>query len=246
MRLKKFFHRLFGAFIKIGRGFFLAAGFLSFLIVFWCFTSGPFWVYHWLGTSKSQTIADPAYIVLLGGGGMPSESGLIRTYYTAKVADLYPDAIIIIALPGNISDTTSSIQQMKKELVLRGIDPARVLFEPEGRNTRAQAMNIRKMLSDINPSVSICLVTAPEHMRRAVLTFRKAGFDNLGAHAAFEQAIEGDITFNDQDLGGRQGPLPAIGKNINLRYRFWTHLRYTELIAKEFIAIGFYWVKGWI
>ncbi len=246
MRLNNTFLRLVGAFKKIVRGFLVISGALAFLITIWCFTSGPFWVYYWLGTGKPALAEPPSYIVVLGGGGMPSESGLIRTYYTAKAAKLNPDAAIIIALPGNISDTASSVQQMKEELVIRGIDPNRILFEPEGRNTRAQAMNVYKILGGINPSVSICLITAPEHMRRAFLTFKKAGFSKIGAYPTFEQAIEGDITFNDHALGGRQGPLPAIGKNINLRYRFWTHLHYTELILKEFVAIGFYWIKGWI
>ncbi|MDP2424230.1 MAG: YdcF family protein [Bacteroidales bacterium] len=244
--LKRFLQKMARLIYGLSLRFFIATGILFFLVLILCFTSGPFWVFHWLGTSQSGIPSPPQYIVLLGGGGMPSESGLMRTFYAARLSNYYPDAQIIIALPGDINDTTSSVCQMKKELIQRGVAADKILFEPKGRNTRSQAVNIYESIAASHPKVSITIVTAPEHMYRAVLTFCKAGFFNPGGFPAFEQAIEGDITFEDKDLGGRQVMVPSIGKNINLRYRFWTHLRYAELIVKEVFAIGFYWVKGWV
>jgi len=71
---------------------------------------------------------------------MPSESGLMRCWYTAKTANYFTRAKVIISLPGNARDSLSSINGMKKELVIRGIAPERILLEDSGTNTRAEAL----------------------------------------------------------------------------------------------------------
>jgi len=78
-----------------------------------------------------------------------------------------------------------------------------------------------------------------------VLTFKKAGFLRVDGVPAFEAAIESDITFNDRMLGGREW-IPGVGGNLSVRYHFWTQLRYEELMIREFLAIFYYQLKGWI
>ncbi|MCX6283722.1 MAG: YdcF family protein, partial [Bacteroidetes bacterium] len=160
---------------------------------------------------------------------------------------------VIVALPGKTSDSLSSINGMKKELVIRGVEPERILLEDSGTNTRAEALNIMKIVrkhklnrqSAIGSQQSILIVTSPEHIRRAVLTFRKAGFTRIDAIPAFEEAIESDLSFQGRRLGGRKW-VPDIGSNITLRYQFWTQLHYEELLLREVFALGYYWVQGWI
>ena len=142
---------------------------------------------------------------------------------------------------------------MKEELILRGISAKRISFESLGTNTRAQAINIFKGISNIAPSPKgegvggrgILIVTSPEHLYRAVLTFRKAGFRMVEGLPAFETAIESELSFDDNLLGGKKW-LPAIGKNITLRYQFWSQLHYEELVIREWLAIAFYKLNGWI
>ena len=98
------------------------------LIVVLAFTSGPFWIWYDLSVSKAGVNRPPDYIVVLGGGGMPSESGLMRCWYAAKTANYFTRAKVIIALPGNSCDSLSSINRMKKELVIRGVEPERIHF----------------------------------------------------------------------------------------------------------------------
>jgi uncharacterized SAM-binding protein YcdF (DUF218 family) len=93
---------------------------------------------------------------------------------------------------------------------------------------------------------SILLVTSPEHMRRAVLVFKKAGFTHIGALPAFENALESNLLFNDDDLGGNKLLVPDIGNHTSIRYQFWNHLKYEILIAREMAALGYYWLRGWI
>ena len=106
-------------------------------------------------------------------------------------------------------------------------------------------LRITNKLSIVNCQLSILIVTSPEHLTRSVLTFKKAGFLKVDGVPAFETTIESDITFNDRMLGGRQW-IPGIGGNLTLRYQFWTQLRYEELMIREYLAMFYYKLKGWI
>jgi len=220
-------------------------GILSLFLIIFAFTSGPFWLYYHLGTRNIDFRFSPECIVLLGGSGMPSESNLICSYYAAEFADEYADIPLIVALPGDTSDSVSAIVQLVDEMILRGVDAKRILCESEGLNTRAQALNIYTFLSDSAKKTKVVIVTSPEHMHRSILCFRKAGFENIGGCPAFEYAIETDMTAIKDDLGGNRF-IPGVNKSISLRYRFWTHLKYEVLILREYFAIAYYKMKGWI
>ena len=231
-----------------------------FLILFvFCFTSGPFWTWYNLSTKYAGIHRPPDVIVILGGGGMPSESGLMRCWYGAKAANYFYRARVVVALPGDTTDCLSSIRQMKQELVLRGIDARRISFEAVGTNTRAEAINqVRSVKCEVRNQVrsvkcevrnqkmpSILIITSPEHLYRAVLAFKKAGFTRVDGMPAFETTIESGLSFDDRLLGGKRW-MPSIGKNITVRYQFWTQMHYEQLIIREWVAIAYYWLNGWI
>ncbi len=250
----------------------LISGCIFLILFILCFTSAPFWIWYNLGTKYAGIHRPPGAIVILGGGGMPSESGLMRCWYGAKAANRFPRARIIVALPGDSHDSLSSINQMKRELILHGVEESRIILEDAGTNTRAQALNIfsllilnYKLLSILhssslpsgrqatslpagsiqNPISGILIITSPEHLYRAVLSFKKAGFHKVDGLPAFEEAIESGLTFNDRLLGGKLW-MPSIGKNITLRYRFWTQMHYEQLTIREWLAIAFYKLSNWI
>ena len=210
------------------------------------FTTWPFWGYYWLGTSESRITGRPDYIVLLGGGGMPSESNLMRAFFVFRAATDAPESKIIISIPGDTSDPKSTARLVAAELVSKGIDSLRIHYEQTGTNTRSQALQLQQFPSERLQDKSILLVSSPEHMRRAVLVFKKAGFKNVNALPAFENALEADLFFKDEDLGGNKLPVPAIGNHTSVRYQFWNHLKYEILIAREMAALGYYWLRGWI
>ena len=145
--------------------------FLVFLIL--SFTSLPFWGYYWLGTSKSEIIEKPDYIVLLGGGGMPSESNLMRAFFVYRAATQSPDSRIILSIPGNSNDPKSTARLVADELIHKGIDSSRIFYEELGTNTRSQALRLQQYNSENLTGKAILLVSSPEHMRRAVLVFQK-------------------------------------------------------------------------
>ncbi len=230
-------------FLRILRNILSVVGIFFSVCIILALTEQPFWGYHWLGTSKAELKWKPEVIVVLGGGGMPSQSNLMRGWYVGNATKSFPEATVIIAMPGNISDSLSSPRVMKKELVLRGVNPEKIVFEEQGTNTRAQALNCINIVKFQTP---VLLITSPEHMRRAVLCFRKAGFEKVNGLPAFENALEADLKFDDDKLGGNKTLIPDVGESINTRYQLWNHLKYEILIAREIVALAYYRLRGWI
>jgi uncharacterized SAM-binding protein YcdF (DUF218 family) len=231
---------------KSFRLFLIGLGAIFFLILILSFTTLPFWGYYWLGTSKSGIKEKPEYIVMLGGGGMPSESNLMRAYFVFKAAIHYPDSKIVISIPGDTLDEYSTVSLVANELIQKGIDRHRIVFENVGTNTRMEALCLLQICGGILKEKSILLVTSPEHMRRSVLTFRRAGFKNVNTLPAFENSLEANLGYRSKMLGGRRIPLPDVGNSITVRYQFWNHLKYEILVARELTALGYYWLRGWI
>lgn len=236
----------YSRFWKIIRVLLVSLGVFFLILLALSFTTLPFWGYYWLGTSESKMTGKPDYIVLLGGGGMPSESNLMRAWFVCRAAAEFPESQVILSIPGDTADNKSTARLVAAEMESKGIGQSRILFEEIGTNTRSQALQLQKFRSLQLPEKSILLVTSPEHMRRAVLTFRKAGFRQINALPAFENALEANLQFKDEELGGNKMPLPDIGNNTEVRYQFWNHLKYEILIAREMAALGYYKLRGWI
>lgn len=232
--------------IKALRTLLLISGILFLIILLLSFTTLPYWGYYWLGTSQSKISGKPDYIILLGGGGMPSESSLMRAYFVHRAAMESPESKIVVSIPGNPADSLSTARLVAAELISKGIAADRILYEQTATNTRSEAIQLQNFNQEKLTNKSILLVTSPEHMRRSVLVFKKAGFSKVSALPTFENAIEADLFFNDDQLGGRKTIVPDIGNHTSVRYQFWNHLKYEILIAREMAALGYYKLRGWI
>lgn len=234
----KFIH-----FLNYSRIFLLICGLFFLLALILSATTLPYWGLHWLGTSRSVLKWKPETIILMGGSGMPSESNLMRSWYTAHAWKSFPESKILIAMPGDTKDSSSTPSLIANELVIRGISGEKIAFENHGTNTRSQALECSRLISKKS---SVLLVTSPEYMRRSVMTFRKAGFEKVNALPAFENAAEASFTFEDDSLGGNKVLIPDVGKSISFRYQIWNHLKYEIMITREFVALGYYRLRGWI
>lgn len=226
---------------KLTRNLFMGLGIVFLIQLLLSFTTLPFWMYYNLGANEGKFCGNPDYIIVLGGGGMPSESGLMRTYQAAKISKQFLNAAIIIALPGDTLDHESSVYLMRQELCIRGVDSLRVYYENVGTNTRMQALNIAKKISHES---KVIIVTSPDHMFRACKSFQKAGLKYSCGKPAYEQAIEASLDLTD-DLGGNNY-LASIGKSKQFRYQFWNHIKYQNLVYREYMAITYYKIRGWI
>ncbi len=181
----------------------------------------------WLRAAEIDPPA-PAVIVVLGGGGIPSESGLLRCYHAATLAHAHPEALCIVSLPADDPEVQST-GRMRDELVMRGVDPDRILMEFRARNTHEQAVAVREMLDASLLEEPIWIVTSGAHMRRALLCFRRQGFRSVHGLTARVTGAEGDV-----------------GPGTFWRYGVWSHLESQVELIREFTALAYYWRRGWI
>jgi uncharacterized SAM-binding protein YcdF (DUF218 family) len=219
---------------------FLVLGSFLFILLILSFTRIPYDVSAWLGKKSSRYTYKPDAIVFLGGSGMPSEANLIRLYYTSALAQKYPKAEIWIVHPKD----TNVIADMRDELILHNVDSNRIHIEKLGTNTRDQALSLARDAHQLLFR-KLVLVTSPENMLRSVKTFRKAGFRNVGGEAAFENAMFADLGFDYKKLGGRKY-IPDVSSNLGLRYNFWNYLKLEINCLREFTAIAYYELNGWM
>ncbi|MDD4645044.1 MAG: YdcF family protein [Bacteroidales bacterium] len=220
--------------------FFGLIGGFSFLLLVLSFTDIPFYAYYRLGTAHAKLTQPPDLIVLLSGSGMPSPDGMINAYYGAEAARQFDQAKIVIALPYSDGDSLQSLRLMTRELTLRGIDSSRILFEPHGFNTRSQAVNLAALFPDKTHTSTVLLISAPEHIYRAVKTFTKVGFASVGGLAAFDKPIDAEKVTD-------HGTAKDIRvKSLSLRYNMWSYLHYELYVLREYAAISYYKLKGWI
>ncbi|OFY85059.1 MAG: hypothetical protein A3F72_04760 [Bacteroidetes bacterium RIFCSPLOWO2_12_FULL_35_15] len=235
------YFKIIGKYIlKISKIITITLGCIAFIMCALAFTSAPYWTRYWLGTTQGKYYFNPDYIVMLGGSGMPSEDNLMRLYHTASVSKKYPSAFVIILHP---KDSTV-YWKMKNELLAKNIDSTKISFDTIGTNTRSQALGLVETIPTIIDS-KIVIVTSPEHVLRSVLVFRKAGFKNIGACPATDSDMNIDLSFDGKKLGGRKY-IPDVGENINMRYNFWSYLKIEIICLREFTALGYYKLKGWI
>lgn len=216
------------------------AGSICILFTVLSFTRIPYDLHRWLGLSASHYSAKPHTFIMLGGSGMPSESNLIRLYYSEKLLKLNKTARLLLAHP---TDTTV-INLMISEITSKGIDRKRITIEKTGTNTRSQALAIAESNPDLKNNM-VVLITSPENMRRSVLSFRKAGFKNVGGEPAFENAMFADLSYNHLKVGGNR-MLPDVSHVNKLRYDFWNYLKLEIICLRELTALVYYKLNGWI
>jgi uncharacterized SAM-binding protein YcdF (DUF218 family) len=183
----------------------------------------------WLTARNEPIRHSPQYVVVLGGAGIPSETGLIRTYYAAECGKNLTNAVLVVALPADGDPEISSVGRMRDELVMRGISRSRIRMETRGLNTHEQAVNIALLLGPEALAAPVLVVTSPSHIRRALLCFRKAGFRQIGALAAEDADNEADA-----------------GPHTRARYSFWSALQFEVQMARELTAMAVYKIRGWI
>jgi uncharacterized SAM-binding protein YcdF (DUF218 family) len=192
-------------------------------------TGPPLGIVDWLEMPELAPRETPRNIVVLGGGGIPSGSSLLRTYYAAQYGKNLTGITFVVALPADGDPETSSVGRMRDELVLRGIPSAAIRMEYHGLNTHEQAVNVQRLLGPDALDQPILIVTSGYHMRRAVSCFRKLGFTKVAGLLASEIGAEAEV-----------GPWGW------LRYSMWAHLERGIRVSRELAALAAYKLEEWI
>lgn len=143
----------------------------------------------------------------------------------AALARRYPDAKLIYS-----GGSASLRDQVHKEsdyaralLWDLGLDPERVIFEREARNTHENALNA-KNLAKPRDGETWLLVTSAFHMPRSVGVFRRVGWPVISYPVDYFTASTGERHFGVNLLGG---------------------LQRTSTGLKEWIGLAVYRLLGW-
>ena len=200
-------------------------------------TSVPYSAYRSLSLYKQQIEGKPDAIILMGGSGFPSPNDLIRLYYTSIAAKENPEAKIVIAMPFQGLDSIETTSAIIQKMQLDGIDGNRIFWANQGFNTRSQVVEISNL---IPLSSKIMVVSTPDHMYRAVRCFEKVGFGEVASLPTFE------IPPDEMDLLNKKDSEITELQNLNLRYNMWSYLQYEIMVLREYTAITYYWLHGWI
>jgi uncharacterized SAM-binding protein YcdF (DUF218 family) len=208
------------------------AFFLFAIAMFFAVFGMPGSFVNWMVAGDVALDGPARTVVVLGGGGIPSETGLIRAYYAAWYGMNVTNATnvtFVVCLPSDIDPEIDSVGRMRDELVLRGIRRESILMEHYGRDTHQQAVNVRKLLGEEACRGRLLIVSSPYHARRALMCFREAGFKKAACLAACNVEPEADMG-------------PAVGT----RYGFWSGLVWEVWYARELVALAYYKLRGWI
>jgi uncharacterized SAM-binding protein YcdF (DUF218 family) len=220
-----------------------ALGVIALIMLVLAFTHLPWKAYRWFGEYGPALPGAPDVIVMMGGGGIPSESGLMRTYETAVQAKRFPKARVIVATPHERSETNGQPNAIVQELLLRGVERGRITQAGKGRHTREQASEIWALTGAGQHQPAVLLVSSPEHVRRSVMAFQKAGFTRISGAAVYSEDVDADLSLPAEKVSGIAIPNPV--QSYWLRYRVWDNLGLQLRVLREWVALQYYRLKGW-
>lgn len=217
---------------------FFVFGILLFTMLVLAFTSAPFYMHYNLGQDPNDDVevSNPQLVMMFGGAGMPSEDNLMRLYHTAALARHFDVPVLLVHPEDSLCQA-----EMTRLLRQGGIDS--ILYMTEGANTRSQAVELMNAYPELSEK-ELIVVTSPEHVRRTVKCLNKVGFRNTISKAAYPATVDFDLSLKKQKLGGNEA-IPSV-ESVKMRYTFFNYLKLEITCLREYCALAYYKIKGWI
>ncbi len=200
------------------------------------FTSIPYRAYHQLSLPSNCIKSYPDFIITYSGEGVPAPETLMRIWTTAKMANHYPQSKVIIAYPAKNNDDTACLDLITSDLKSKGIHSSRIYFTTNGNNTFYQSTCIVEE-HQLLPTDKLLIVSSPEHLYRTWRCYRKLGFNMVATKAAFPKLLAPRLL--SKKKCNKQ-------TDLNLRYNCWNYLKYEITVLREYVAIAYYKLRGWI
>jgi uncharacterized SAM-binding protein YcdF (DUF218 family) len=194
-------------------------------------------------TGRYQPVASAAeargahVVVLLGAGSsnlrargrqlssVTYDAGM-RVLEAARLFDLLDRPLIIAS--GGITERRDGAAPesaaLRRALIEVGVPADRIILESESKNTRDEAVIIKRMLAE-RGLTDFVLIASPLHMRRSMLAFEQQGMHPIASPSA---------------LAPEQSPRP----NPFLPNQLW--LQIGDSSVYEWLARAYYWSRGWL
>lgn len=212
-------------------------GVLSSIFLCLALTDLPYRAYQQLksievGSSASQVRA----IVVFSGVGMPSGEGLMQLRSVQQLHASMPSAQVWVFSPTRDSIATDQLKRYQEELSRLGVSDSLVTLISSGNNTRTQSQDLAAIIGE--EGGSIALVTVPIQQYRARRACQRLGIKVVGFGYMEDQPLPNEVLTDSKGLVGRL--------SILLRYKWWSYLQLEIKVMREYTAIAYYWLRGWI
>jgi uncharacterized SAM-binding protein YcdF (DUF218 family) len=172
------------------------------------------------------SVGSTAYIV---NGQQVPELGKDSAFNVLEAARVFRllGRPLVIASGGSdpVRQRTPDSEVMRDSLLKLGVAADRILLESRSSNTREQAVFTAELLRQRGIRTFV-LVTAPEHMSRAVATFEALSFTVIPAVSAFKEPEQG--SWWDRIRPSRGALLQS------------------DWAVYEYLARAYYWLRGWV
>jgi uncharacterized SAM-binding protein YcdF (DUF218 family) len=176
-------------------------------------------------------------IVVLGAGSFniraanrqlssPTMEAGLRVIEAARLFDLLNGPLVIASGGTTEHDVRAAPESlaMQRALIQLGVRADRILLESDSKNTRDEAILVKRMLADRGVT-DFVLVTSPLHMRRSMLAFEQQGMHPIPSPS--------------QLVPDRASPVSRLTPND-----MW--LQIGDAALYEWLARGYYWWHGWL
>jgi uncharacterized SAM-binding protein YcdF (DUF218 family) len=176
-------------------------------------------------------------IVVLGGGSINLRSrgevfsllisaSALRAMEGIRLYELMDEPLVIVSGGSNpfLGGGTPESILLLDMMMDAGIPGDKIILETDSRSTREQAQKIKPLLEDRNIDTFI-LVTSPIHMGRSMAVFKAHGMEPIASPSALRS----------EGFDGKIGILPS-----------WIALDASQSAFREYMAIGYYWIRGWL
>jgi uncharacterized SAM-binding protein YcdF (DUF218 family) len=180
---------------------------------------------------------DADAIVILGGGSINLRSrgevfslligaSALRAMEGIRLYEMIEDPLVIVSGGSNpfLGGGTPESVLLLDMLLEVGIPREQILLESASQSTREQAKKIKPILDDRNIERFI-LVTSPIHMKRSMAVFEAHGMEPIPSPSALRsEGFDGTIAI----------------------FPSWIALDASQSAIREYMALGYYWVRGWL
>ncbi|MDO8730209.1 MAG: YdcF family protein [Candidatus Omnitrophota bacterium] len=197
----------------------LRFGALPALLAILCFS--PLYQFFAVPLVLSNPLTRSDAIVVLGGGvdeyGEPTESTLERVHYGVG---LYKEAFAPkLIFSTGVTDLFSEAQVMRRLALSWGVPTEDIVMEEDSRNSYENVLYTHRLLLEKGWQRPI-VVSSPYHMRRVALVYEKAFPEEDPLYAPVRPSVFYQTT----------SPL----------HRF----RQVLALIREYLALGWYWMRG--
>lgn len=186
----------------------------------------------------SQGLEDVDAVIVLGGGAVNLKSrgeivtlliteSALRSMEGIRVYELLDDPLMIVSGGSNpfLGGGRPESELMAGLLMDAGVPEERIVLETHSQSTKEQASRLKPVL-DSNEIDSFVLITSPIHMRRSLAVFEGEGLEPIPSPSSLISEV-----FSDGSLG---------------IFPSWVALDISQAAFREYMALAYYWVRGWL